>query len=143
MDMVLDLKRINRRMHNKSFIADNQIALIGGRNMSNQYYNVSDNYQFSDVDVMLVGAASDEIIHSFDEYWNDDYAYPVKQIVNPSHHSLRFDSLKTTAWGTLVKILPIQNYLDLANRSQAFDKLAEQQHSTWLGESRSRQRPTE
>lgn len=47
MDMVLDLKRINRRMHNKSFIADNQIALIGGRNMSNQYYNVSTNYQFS------------------------------------------------------------------------------------------------
>ena len=59
MDMVLDLKRINRRMHNKSFIADNQISLIGGRNMSNQYYNVSDNYQFSDVDVMLVGSASD------------------------------------------------------------------------------------
>ncbi|MCP5773839.1 phospholipase D-like domain-containing protein, partial [Klebsiella pneumoniae] len=81
MDMVLDLKRINRRMHNKSFIADNQIALIGGRNMSNQYYNVSESYQFSDVDVMLVGAASDEIIHSFDEYWNDDYAYPVQEVV--------------------------------------------------------------
>ncbi len=56
MDMILDLKRINRRMHNKSFIADNQVALIGGRNMINQYYNVSDSYQFSDVDVMLVGA---------------------------------------------------------------------------------------
>ena len=67
MDMVLDLKRINRRMHNKSFIADNQIALIGGRNMSNQYYNVSDNYQFSDVDVMLVGEAVNDISQSFDE----------------------------------------------------------------------------
>jgi putative cardiolipin synthase len=62
MDMILDLKRINRRMHNKSFIADNQVALIGGRNMTNQYYNVSDNYQFSDVDVMLVGAAVDDIV---------------------------------------------------------------------------------
>ncbi len=94
--MVLDLKRINRRMHNKSFIADNQIALIGGRNMSNQYYNVSDNYQFSDVDVMLVGAASDEIIHSFDEYWNDDYAFPVRQLVNPRQYTLRYDRLKAT-----------------------------------------------
>ena len=94
MDMVLDLKRINRRMHNKSFIADNQIALIGGRNMSNQYYNVSDSYQFSDVDVMLIGSASDEIIHSFDEYWNDDYAYSVKQLVNPQQHHLRYESLK-------------------------------------------------
>lgn len=122
-DMVLDLKRINRRMHNKSFIADNQIALIGGRNMSNQYYNVSDNYQFSDVDVMLAGAASDEIIHSFDEYWNDDYAFPVKQLVNPRHYTLRFDSLKQQLQAHNQEVT-VQNYLDLANRSHAFD--------TWL-----------
>ncbi len=119
-DMVLDLKRINRRMHNKSFIADNQIALIGGRNMSNQYYNVSDNYQFSDVDVMLVGAASDEIIHSFDEYWNDDYAFPVRQLVNPRHYSLRFDSLKRQL-DDYNQEATVVNYLDLANRSHAFD----------------------
>ncbi|MGO3383565.1 MAG: phospholipase D-like domain-containing protein, partial [Acinetobacter guillouiae] len=93
-DMVLDLKRINRRMHNKTFTADNQISLIGGRNMSNQYYNVSDNYQFSDVDVMLVGQAVDDITHSFDEYWNHSYAYPVRNIVNHSTYTLRYDSLK-------------------------------------------------
>ena len=121
MDMVLDLKRINRRMHNKSFIADNQIALIGGRNMSNQYYNVSDSYQFSDVDVMLVGSASDEIIHSFDEYWNDDYAFPVQKIVNPRHYSLRFDSLKQQL-EQHSQTITVQNYLDLANRSHAFEK---------------------
>ena len=120
MDMVLDLKRINRRMRNKSFIADNQIALIGGRNMSNQYYNVSDNYQFSDVDVMLVGAASDEIIHSFDEYWNDDYAFPVKQLVNPRHYTLRFDGLKQQLEQYNQEVT-VQNYLDLANRSHAFE----------------------
>ncbi|WP_287908258.1 phospholipase D family protein [Acinetobacter sp.] len=121
MDMLLNLKRINRRMHNKSFIADNQIALIGGRNMSNQYYNVSDNYQFSDVDVMLVGSASDEIIHSFDEYWNDDYAYPVRQLVNPRHYTLRFDGLKQQL-DEFYQEVTVQNYLDLANRSHAFDK---------------------
>ena len=120
MDMVLDLKRINRHMHNKSFIADNQIALIGGRNMSNQYYNVSDNYQFSDVDVMLVGAASDEIIHSFDEYWNDDYAYPVRQLVNPRHYTLRYDSLKQQL-EDYNQEATVVNYLDLANRSHAFE----------------------
>lgn len=120
MDMVLDLKRINRRMHNKSFIADNQIALIGGRNMSNQYYNVSDSYQFSDVDVMLVGSASDEIVHSFDEYWNDDYAFPVKKIVNPRHYSLRFESLKQQLEQHSQNI-SVQNYLDLATRSHAFE----------------------
>jgi putative cardiolipin synthase len=120
MDMLLDLKRINRRMHNKSFIADNQIALIGGRNMSNQYYNVSDNYQFSDVDVMLVGSASDEIVHSFDEYWNDDYAFPVKQLVNPRHYTLRFPELKQQLEKHDQEVT-VQNYLNLANRSHAFD----------------------
>ncbi|WP_171066729.1 phospholipase D family protein [Acinetobacter indicus] len=121
MDMVLDLKRINRRMHNKSFIADNQIALIGGRNMSNQYYNVSDSYQFSDVDVMLVGSASDEIIHSFDEYWNDDYAYSVKQLVNPQQHHLRYESLKQQLEDHSAEVA-VQNYLDLATRSQAIEQ---------------------
>lgn len=120
MDMILDLKRINRRMHNKSFIADNQIALIGGRNMSNQYYNVSDNYQFSDVDVLLVGSASDEIIHSFDDYWNDDYAFPVRNIVNAQHYSLRFDSLKQQL-AQHSQIIAVQNYLDLATRSHDFE----------------------
>lgn len=120
MDMVLNLKRINRRMHNKSFIADNQISLIGGRNMSNQYYNLSDNYQFSDVDVMLVGSASDEIIHSFDEYWNDDFAFPVKQLVNPRHYSLRFEGLKQQL-NDFNQEITVQNYLNLANRSHAFD----------------------
>src|SRR5690554_194857 len=121
MDMVLDLKRINRRMHNKSFIADNQIALIGGRNMSNQYYNVSDSYQFSDVDVMLVGSASDEIIHSFDEYWNDDYAYSVKQLVNPQQHHLRYESLKQQLEDHSAEVA-VQNYLNLATRSQAIEQ---------------------
>lgn len=121
MDMVLDLKRINRRMHNKSFIADHQIALIGGRNMSNQYYNVSETYQFSDVDVMLVGSAVDDIVHSFDDYWNDDYAYPVKEIVSAQRHHLRYESLKRQL-DIHNQEVSVQNYLDLTNRSKAFDE---------------------
>lgn len=120
LDMVLDLKRINRRMHNKTFTADNQIALIGGRNMSNQYYNVSDNYQFSDVDVMLVGQAVDDITHSFDEYWNHPYAYPVKQIVSAQQYTLRYASLKQQLTQHYQEIT-VQNYLDLTNRSNDFD----------------------
>ena len=120
-DMVLDLKRINRRMHNKSFIADDQIALIGGRNMTNQYYNSSDNYQFSDVDVMLVGSAVDDIVHSFDDYWNDKYAYSVINIVNPKTHYLRYPELKRQL-DEHYELANVQNYLNLAARSHAFDQ---------------------
>ncbi|OTG63182.1 phospholipase D family protein [Acinetobacter silvestris] len=119
-DMVLDLKRINRRMHNKTFTADNQVALIGGRNMSNQYYNVSDNYQFSDVDVMLVGQAVDDITHSFDEYWNHSYAYPVRKIVNAQQYNLRYESLKQQLTQHYEEIT-VQNYLNFSNRSNDFD----------------------
>ena len=120
-DMVLDLKRINRRMHNKTFTADNQISLIGGRNMSNQYYNVSDSYQFSDVDVMLVGQAVDDITHSFDEYWNHSYAYPVRNIINHNTYTLRYDGLKEQLTKHYQEIT-VQNYLDLSNRTHDFDQ---------------------
>lgn len=79
LDILLDSKRITRRMHNKTFIVDYQVGLIGGRNMSDQYYNVGENYQFSDMDVALVGKAVYDIRDSFDEYWNHDYAYSVAQ----------------------------------------------------------------
>ncbi|ENN6006936.1 phospholipase D family protein [Acinetobacter baumannii] len=121
MDMILDLKRINRRMHNKSFIADNQVALIGGRNMTNQYYNVSDSYHFSDVDVMLVGAAVDDIVNSFDDYWNHEYAYSVQSIVSAQQHRLRYESLKQQL-DAHYQQATVQNFLDLTSRSHAFDK---------------------
>ena len=121
LEMVIDLKRINRRMHNKTFTADNQISLIGGRNMSNQYYNVSDSYQFSDVDVMLVGQAVDDITHSFDEYWNHSYAYPVRNIVNHNKYNLRYESLKEQLSQHYHEIT-VQNYLNLSNRTQDFEQ---------------------
>ena len=122
LDMILDLKRINRRMHNKSFIADHQVALIGGRNMTNQYYNVSDNYQFSDVDVMLVGTAVKDISHSFDEYWNHEYAYKVQEVVKQSAHHLSYESLKRQLDEHYERVT-VQNYLDLTSNSQAIDSL--------------------
>ena len=122
LDMILDLKRINRRMHNKSFIADHQVALIGGRNMTNQYYNVSDNYQFSDVDVMLVGTAVKDISHSFDEYWSHEYAYKVQEVVKQSAHHLSYESLKRQL-DEHYKRVTVQNYLDLTSNSQAIDSL--------------------
>ena len=120
-DMVLDLKRINRRMHNKTFTADNQITLIGGRNMSNQYYNVSDRYQFSDVDVMLVGQAVDDITHSFDEYWNHAYAYPVRNIVNHQQYTLRYEGLKQQLQHHFDDS-SVKSYLELTQESHDFDR---------------------
>lgn len=121
LDIILDFKRITRRMHNKTFIADNQVALIGGRNMSNQYYNAGENFQFSDMDVVLVGQAVDDISTSFDEYWNHDYAYPIAQLVNPNQHHLSYASLRKQLedhWLTS----NVQDYLNILSSSLSFDR---------------------
>jgi putative cardiolipin synthase len=94
LDILLDYDRITRRMHNKTFIADHEVALIGGRNMSNQYYDVGDAFQFSDMDVVLVGKAVEDISHSFDDYWNHDYAYPIAQLAKYRPERLSYARLR-------------------------------------------------
>lgn len=50
-----DLPKANRRMHNKAMIADNQMAILGGRNLSDQYFEADTDYNFRDIDVLSAG----------------------------------------------------------------------------------------
>ncbi len=72
-----DFKRINRRMHNKSWIADNRIALVGGRNLGDEYFNASEQVNFVDLDFVMIGPIVRDVSASFDRYWNSEAAYPV------------------------------------------------------------------
>ena len=75
---LLDTHRLNRRMHNKSFIADGNVAIVGGRNIGNAYFDAGDNTNFRDLDLIAIGPVVQQAEHAFDEYWNCDAAYPVK-----------------------------------------------------------------
>jgi putative cardiolipin synthase len=70
-------KRLNRRMHNKSWIADNRIALTGGRNVGDEYFAASESTNFFDLDFLAMGPAVAELSRSFDAYWNSPAAYPI------------------------------------------------------------------
>jgi putative cardiolipin synthase len=70
-------RRLNRRMHNKSWIADNRIALTGGRNIGDEYFAASEATNFFDLDFLAVGPAVAELSRSFDDYWNSPAAYPI------------------------------------------------------------------
>lgn len=120
LDIMLDFNRITRRMHNKTFISDHEVALIGGRNMSNQYYNVGDNFQFSDMDVVLVGQTVGEISDSFDEYWNHDYAYPITQVAKTYRHRLSYQSLRKQLEANWFKS-NVQDDLNILSSSLSFD----------------------
>jgi len=71
------LGRINRRMHNKTFIVDNQVTVIGGRNVADEYYYASSEARFSDLDVFAIGPVVADASTMFDTYWNHQTALPL------------------------------------------------------------------
>ncbi|MGC3962714.1 MAG: phospholipase D-like domain-containing protein [Rhodocyclaceae bacterium] len=79
-EFAFDPDRVNRRMHNKLFIADNSTVIFGGRNLGNEYFSSPSDISFVDLDVFAAGPIVQEISTSFDEYWNDKLAVPITQL---------------------------------------------------------------
>jgi cardiolipin synthase C len=78
-----DFPRLNRRMHNKSFTADNQVTVIGGRNVGDEYFGATEGVLFADLDVIAVGPVVHEVSRDFDRYWASESSYPAALIVPP------------------------------------------------------------
>ncbi len=68
-EIILDFKKFNQRMHNKIFIVDDRIAITGGRNYENDYYDRGETRNFKDRDVLVVGPIAAEMTASFEKYW--------------------------------------------------------------------------
>src|SRR5210317_2310693 len=80
LNFVGDFRRANRRMHNKSFTADNAVSIVGGRNIADEYFQLKDTSVFADFDVVALGPVVGEISASFDDYWNHELAIPIEQL---------------------------------------------------------------
>lgn len=78
-----ELARVNRRMHNKLFIADNSMSISGGRNIADEYFTRAGTNSFVDLDVLSVGPVVTTLSSVFDVYWNSDVVYPLESIVTP------------------------------------------------------------
>lgn len=76
-----DFARLNRRMHNKSFTVDNQITIIGGRNVGDEYFDAGQDLLFVDLDAMAIGPVVNDVSQDFDRYWASDSSYPVDRIL--------------------------------------------------------------
>ena len=81
LNFLTDFTRLNHRMHNKSFTADNQVSVVGGRNIGNEYFGAGSGMVFADLDVIAVGAAVREVSEEFDLYWNSPSAYPAARLL--------------------------------------------------------------
>ena len=73
-----NFKLANRRMHNKSFIVDNQVSIIGGRNIAEEYFELLTDAEFRDFDMLAIGPVAAEISKTFDRFWNHKLAVPME-----------------------------------------------------------------
>jgi len=76
LQLVTRFGSVTRRMHNKSFTADNQASILGGRNIGDEYFEANPELVFGDLDVLVIGPAVQQVSASFDSYWNSELAYP-------------------------------------------------------------------
>jgi putative cardiolipin synthase len=79
-EFMLSSSRLDYRMHNKLFVADNAVALIGGRNIGDQYFQVDPGSQFADDDIYTAGPIVKELSATFDDYWNSAIAIPAEAL---------------------------------------------------------------
>jgi phosphatidylserine/phosphatidylglycerophosphate/cardiolipin synthase-like enzyme len=77
---ISDIPRINHRMHNKLFVADNELAITGGRNIGDEYFTLDKRNNFIDLDVVVAGPVVAQLSASFDAFWNSKYAYPIASL---------------------------------------------------------------
>ena len=92
--MLSDFERVNRRMHNKAFVADNQRAVVGGRNIGDEYFDASGDVAFGDLDLVTVGPVVGEVSKAFDSYWNAPMSLPIEALTGRRGTVLKLDTLR-------------------------------------------------
>jgi putative cardiolipin synthase len=94
-------RQLNQRMHNKLFVADNRVTIVGGRNIGNPYFGLGDQYNFRDLEVVTAGPVAVDISRSFDLYWNDDWAVTGKAFTPPDYEPPSIPSIREDLWNEL------------------------------------------
>jgi putative cardiolipin synthase len=78
---LFNLSQQHRRMHNKLWLADNSVAIVGGRNLGDEYFDAEPNLNFTDIDLLGVGPVAEQLGHSFDQYWNSALSKPINEFL--------------------------------------------------------------
>ena len=81
LDFAVDFGRVNHRMHNKMMIVDNAVAIVGGRNVGDIYFQVATDANYRDLDVVAAGPVVRDVSAVFDHFWNGPWAVPIEALV--------------------------------------------------------------
>jgi putative cardiolipin synthase len=121
-EFMFNASRLDYRMHNKLLVVDNAVALIGGRNIGDQYFQINPNSQFADDDVFAAGPVAQKLSATFDAFWNNSLAIPAKALSKKlsSHAALREHREGSDAPDSVLKANGF-NYLKQVATGEPFD----------------------
>ena len=117
-----EFHRLDHRMHNKTMVVDNQVAIIGGRNLADEYFGIDQDYNFRDMELLIGGPVVPEISMSFDNYWNDQWSFPIDAVSHLRTRNTARSAISQRAQ-TLSSFFPV---LDDAQRDQIWRQTVRQ-----------------
>jgi putative cardiolipin synthase len=111
------VRRVIRRMHNKSFTVDNQMTVIGGRNIADEYFGARSDVNFGDLDVLGVGPVVQEVSSMFDLYWNHRAALPILALARgPDNAEEALDAIRSRLAESRAEVAE-SRYADVGRRT--------------------------
>ncbi|MFD2440970.1 phospholipase D-like domain-containing protein [Paracoccus kondratievae] len=78
-------------MHNKSMIVDGSAAIIGGRNIGDEYFQIGNAF-YLDMDAVAVGHVVPETSAVFDAYWNAASVIELERVVGGASDIAAFEA---------------------------------------------------
>ena len=124
-----DVARMQRRMHNKIFVADNAVAITGGRNLGEHYFGQSEGTNFVDIDILASGRIVRDLSRSFDQYWNNFLAYPVQSLMTAQEIKMLELKMAAADEDTPSRRPPLAAEAPNAAPAQTFDAVADAANS--------------
>jgi putative cardiolipin synthase len=79
-EMLTDMRRLNQRMHHKMLVVDNRAAILGGRNIGDEYLGLNEDFNFHDLDVLGIGPVARQASGVFDTFWNSEWVLPASAL---------------------------------------------------------------
>lgn len=136
LNIAVNFRGVNQRMHDKTFIVDGKLAITGGRNMAAEYFDYNQSYNFRDRDALLLGDVAKTMQASFEKFWVSPLSAPVEELYDglgiiQKHVTVKDEEIQKIyadlhAYAKNPENFTLENQQAILNTPQAFMRLAEQ-----------------
>lgn len=123
-NFAFDFDRLNRRMHNKTFVVDGAVAITGGRNIGDEYFNRNDRINFCDLDLLSTGPVVKQVSKSFCYYWDSPFVVPIDRLFESDSKKTAEEQNNDILNADLAEQLQIELPTDLSMLESYFKNLA-------------------